>query len=236
MLHRKRKTQLAIICFVVLLQADCTPIQKASAESNHRRVYLTPADKKIEATVSMTMRPKPKKERTYYWYNNTNIQHTQGGYSGYLLDGTYTEYKHPANTLNAKGRYSKGLKNGTWKTWYTNGKLKEQANWKKGRLNGKQYSFDTTGKVQRIDIYKRGAFADTMVLNDTLKQGSFIKTQVRKTTLFFKTLGIKMTRKAGKQETLPTPPNKETVKPTANAISKGDKQPARTPVKKPGSK
>lgn len=174
-----------LLYIFILLSFENSLAQKGYKISDSRRVYITPVDKKIEAFVNMNKKPKTHKGNIYYWYDNTTIQQTQGGYSGYLLDGQYLEYLYPSNKLSIKGNFRSGLKNGLWMSWYANGKLKEQVEWKKGKLNGIKYSFDTTGKVTKIEIYKHGNFTDTIALKDTSK-APFVQAQLNKVKLWFK--------------------------------------------------
>jgi len=67
----------------------------------------------------------------YYWYEANEIHMTQGGYSGKLLNGVYTEYYKNKN-LKTQGGFKNGLKDGHWKSWNTDGVLLSDTDWKHG--------------------------------------------------------------------------------------------------------
>jgi hypothetical protein len=86
----------------------------------------------------------------YYWYSANQVHFTQGGYSGQLLNGVYTEYYQNKN-LKQQGMFNRGLKDGVWKMWNKDGTLKEVVNWQEGIIgNGRKPSF-----WQRIDVFKK---------------------------------------------------------------------------------
>ncbi|MBC7912839.1 MAG: hypothetical protein H7Y07_01835 [Pyrinomonadaceae bacterium] len=92
-------------------------------------------------------------DRTYYWYGTNQINLTQGGYSGRLLNGVYMEY-FPDRNIKLSGYYNNGLKEGIWKTWDSDGILIDYFTWKKGQRNGDFKLFNDSGKIQEIGIYK----------------------------------------------------------------------------------
>lgn len=95
---------------------------------------------------------KPQSSKTYYWYSGNRIQHTQGGFSGRLLNGTYSEYYLNKN-LKQQGTYKNGLKDGKWKTWESNGLLIEEVTWKKGIKEGTYAYYDKKGRISESGKY-----------------------------------------------------------------------------------
>jgi hypothetical protein len=96
------------------------------------KVRIPQQDKVIIAEVNEVAEPKkPKQNLTYYWYSANTIQATQGGFSGKLLDGAYTEL-YLNKGLKEQGNFNKGLKTGSWKQWDEDGKLKQVTEWKNG--------------------------------------------------------------------------------------------------------
>lgn len=102
------------------------------------------------------------KRKTYFWFKAQRIIATQGGSSGTLLNGEYQSY-YDNSQLNENGFFRKGLKHGTWKSWYRNGKLKSIERWKYGRQLHRQYFFDKQGNIQkRVWIHRLGRQMETM--------------------------------------------------------------------------
>jgi hypothetical protein len=96
------------------------------------RVRITQADRTIVAeTDPVSSPPSINPQLFYYWYGANTIHMTQGGFSGKLLNGLYTEYYINKN-LKEQGSFKKGLKNGIWKSWNEDGSLVATKNWKHG--------------------------------------------------------------------------------------------------------
>jgi hypothetical protein len=132
-----------------LLLFFCLPGYVAIAQKlpdfDMNKVRITLPDKiivtGIEPTVS-SIASKPK--AFYYWYSAGAVHQTQGGYSGKLLDGQYSEY-YPDRNLKQQGNFKKGLKVGLWKNWADDGTLLSISRWKHG----------TERPVKRPPIWKR---------------------------------------------------------------------------------
>jgi len=126
------------------------------------RARLTDSDKTIEAEYNPVEHlPSVKSNLFYYWYNASRVHATQGGYSGQLLNGLYTEYYLNRN-LKEQGIFKKGLKDGLWKSWNQDGTLKQATNWNKGlEVAGEKPPF-----WQRLNIFKKNQrSADTIPKN-----------------------------------------------------------------------
>jgi antitoxin component YwqK of YwqJK toxin-antitoxin module len=96
------------------------------------KVRINEADKTIVAEIGGTdIHPSAKPNLSYYWYSANQIHSTQGGFSGTLLNGQYTEYYLNKN-LKEQGAFKKGLKDDVWKSWNEDGTLKQTVNWHKG--------------------------------------------------------------------------------------------------------
>lgn len=93
--------------------------------------------------------------KIYFWYGNNSISSTQGGYSGKLLDGQYSEF-YDNKDLKEQGFFKSGLKDGSWKTWRENGVLLSMQNYREGLLDGRFYEYGTSGQVEREGEYKSG--------------------------------------------------------------------------------
>ena len=56
-----------------------------------------------------------------------------------------------------EGGYVAGKKEGSWKEYYEDGKLKAVYSCKNGELNGKQTAYDNSGKVVEERVYENGS-------------------------------------------------------------------------------
>ncbi len=125
-------------------------------EDGHRNIYTNLPSKKISAVVNTKKKIKVKISKTYSWYDNISVHETVGGYSGYLLDGTYTEFYFPSNNLCISGVFKNGLKKGMWLFWSEKGLIKERATWSNGEMHGKRYIYADDGTLMSVEIYKHG--------------------------------------------------------------------------------
>lgn len=90
-----------------------------------------------------------KAEKTYFWYKSQRVLSTQGGSSGALLDGPY-ESHYNNKQLFEKGKFRKGLKSGTWKSWNEQGRLRKLEHWKGGKQKGKQFFYNDNGELVKV--------------------------------------------------------------------------------------
>lgn len=93
--------------------------------------------------------------KRYYWFANHEIRCTQGGYTGKLLHGLYSEFYVNKN-LKEQGIFKMGLKEGTWKNWTETGTLISEISFKEGIEDGKFYRYDANGQLKETGNYKNG--------------------------------------------------------------------------------
>lgn len=122
---------------------DCAKLinqqkKKRSIKSFNEEIHLNLVnnDRKIH----------PHNNRKYYWFENGNINFTQGDFSGKLLNGEYLVY-YKNGELKEKGNFKFGVKEGIWKDWFLNGYLHSISFYKWGLKYGKWEEFDSTGKL-----------------------------------------------------------------------------------------
>jgi len=124
----------------------------------------------------------PKLEDKWYSWFDTIIHRTRGDYSGKLLDGYFIQYDKKGNMC-VKGQYYFGLKNWTWKYWYSNGQLKQIQNWKNGVKDGIFTEYLPTGEISSQKEFKNGLKSgewliyksDTVYSRKEYKKGKEIK-------------------------------------------------------------
>lgn len=115
------------------------------------KVRITEPDKIIQAEINpVSTNPSAKITLFYYWYSANGIHITQGGYSGKLLNGLYSEYYLNKN-LKEQGFFKKGLKNGDWKSWSNDGILIGTKTWNNGlEVSGKHVPI-----WKRLNIFRK---------------------------------------------------------------------------------
>ena len=103
-----------------------------NTDNDYDQIRISDSIQEIRADILPFKKdPKIKNDRYYFWYMNNVIHSTQGGYNGQLLNGHYISYYRDKN-LKEEGSFDRGLKQGEWKTWNTNGDLTSVTNWSDG--------------------------------------------------------------------------------------------------------
>ncbi len=149
-----------ILCFLIL--------HKTQLYSQRNLLYI---DKTLNTQVNIqrdkeyiiasvctdpNVRIKIENDREYYWFKSSQIYNTYGGYYGKLLDGIYKVYDRETRKLLLVGYYKYGLKDSIWKSWYSDGKLKEVIEYKQGVYNGKYIAYSSDGVLLEEIHYKNG--------------------------------------------------------------------------------
>jgi hypothetical protein len=120
------------------------------------RVRVTLEDRVLQfETTPLKRPPVARPELWYFWYSANQLQRTQGGYSGKLLNGSYRSYFLNKNLME-EGFFRAGLKNGIWKIWKENGVLAEEASWQDGIMTGPFSKYDEAGELRLSGRYKNG--------------------------------------------------------------------------------
>lgn len=156
----------SFIVLFLLTQHLYSSAQKLDKAPKYRLLTLTPPGKTIKTRISYKKLSLDNINKYYYWFDGAAINCTQGGNSGYLLDGDYEEISYPGKHLICKGSFTNGQKDGEWTTWFESGKIKTLENYKNGKLNGNQYEFDEKGKTIASKYYENGELYKPE--NDTL--------------------------------------------------------------------
>ncbi|MFM2016882.1 MAG: hypothetical protein RL007_538 [Bacteroidota bacterium] len=92
---------------------------------------------------------------TYYWFQNNLVHHTDGGYTGKLLHGSYQSV-YPDGQLKIQGTFHYGVKEGEWKHWLPDGRIKETLQYSNGKLHGKYELFSYSPDTCYVRKYKHG--------------------------------------------------------------------------------
>lgn len=142
----------ALITFFCL--ASTLVIAQKLPDGGVNRIRISDNDKSILAELQtaddwVSVDP----HKTYYWYSSNAVHTTQGGYSGKLLNGSYTEYYLNKN-LREQGTFKNGLKTGVWKSWNDQGGLLSFMTWQDGTKSGKFELLDDKGMVKTSGTYR----------------------------------------------------------------------------------
>ena len=144
------------IIFLLSLLCSNYVIAQKMPDYGFDRVRITREDRTLQfETVPVKGRPVAKAELWYFWYSANQLQHTQGGYSGKLLNGSYRSYYLNKNLME-EGSFRAGLKNGSWKIWKENGVLAEETSWQDGVMTGPFSKYDEAGELRLSGRYKNG--------------------------------------------------------------------------------
>lgn len=151
MIRQHMRTFLLALFFVG--SVNVTMGQKYEKYYLTHKVIVNEVDRTIVAYVEPVKQVSLDTDKRYYWFSSDQINSTQGGFSGKLLNGRYEEFYANKN-LKEKGHLDKGLKTGIWKRWDEKGKLKDDYTWNLGSLNGIYHKYDSVGKVLETGKYK----------------------------------------------------------------------------------
>lgn len=91
----------------------------------------------------------------YAWFSGNRINWTQGGYSGKLLYGPYSEF-YENKALKTQGYFDMGLKSGEWKSWSEKGLPDSVVNYSNGKLSGRFERYDQQGLLLEKGKYRKG--------------------------------------------------------------------------------
>jgi MORN repeat variant len=118
-------------------------------------------------TISKT---RPRANVMYYWFKAGSIHNTQEGISGELLHDAFDKF-YLNNQLAEKGRFKKGKKVGTWRTWFENGMLSSEIEYSGGLKNGLYFGYNSNGQLIEKGLYtsnkKQGKWIN-FITKDTL--------------------------------------------------------------------
>jgi len=165
-------------------------------EPTTREVVLNQSDTIYRVQIFIE-NPKVKinKSKFYSWFYKETLLHTEGSWSGKLLQGKYEVY-YPNNNLFIQGKYKKGWKVGIWKKWYPDGTLMEQKSWKKGLVHGNFTQHTPKGNLSMRGKYLKGQMHGFIYIYD--EEGNEKKLRYKKGTLILKRKKVSRVKKRSK--------------------------------------
>lgn len=141
--------------------------QKYTKDLLTHKVIVNQVDRSVVAYVKPVKSISLDNDKRYYWFSTNQINSTQGGFSGKLLNGDYKEF-YMNKQLRESGYLNKGLKVGIWKNWDEEGNLKDDYNWTSGEKNGIYHKYDSVGKMQESGRYKNDLLHGKQKIYDTV--------------------------------------------------------------------
>ena len=156
--------------------------QESSWEPFTREVNINAGDSLLIARIMINHENiKTNDNLIYFWYHGGKINSNAGDFAGELLHGVYLTYDNHKNLI-TKGYFYYGLKDGTWKYWYPDGKLKRVVNWNKGRMDGISRIYNKDGTLIRTLEYRNGQLKGFPVFakNNTKEEKATEKTDTKK--------------------------------------------------------
>ena len=111
----------------------------------------------------------------YYWFDSI-LHMTRGGFNGKLLDGNFEKFDKEGNML-VKGKFKCGLKNWEWKYWNSKGELIKVEKWKDGLESGTFQYWDDDGNIKKEVRYDNGILNGYTIIysDDTITSKKYYK-------------------------------------------------------------
>lgn len=151
------KTNLALLLIFItcIFSFDKVEGQRYSKDFLTHKIIVNNDKGSVVAYVK-PVKPIPvQSDQQYYWFSGNQVNSTQGGYSGKLLNGGYQEF-YLNKSLKESGLFSKGVKTGIWKNWTESGQLKADYTWNFGKKNGIYHTYDSLGRLAETGKYRNG--------------------------------------------------------------------------------
>jgi len=125
-----------------------------SVSSDIQRKRLRQGDYDIECYVYVKKLEQYNKKKEYFWFKSGEIHNSFAAAGGLVLHDTYKKY-YKSKQLAEHGHFNYGLKNGEWRDWYENGKLKTVTNWSNGYKSGYHAEYNQDGSIEVLGSYRR---------------------------------------------------------------------------------
>jgi len=151
---RYLKIRLILLLILGWVSSTATQAQSYVDGLLSHKITVHYPDHTVIAVVKPTGIVATQSDATYYWFSGNQINTTQGGYSGKLLNGNYQDFYLNKN-LKEAGAFEQGLKTGRWKSWSDDGVLKDEYTFKSGIKNGDYVKYDLVGKAFEKGSYQQ---------------------------------------------------------------------------------
>ncbi len=126
---------------IVIIFSSCMQNNNAYDEKNYLIVKIDTSENRVNSKILVNKFDTSRKMVLLYWDNGKIM--SKGFFKGQLRDGI-NEHFYIYGNLQTSELYSNGVKLGSQKTYYPNGKIKYLEEYADGKLTLTQ-NFDTTG-------------------------------------------------------------------------------------------
>ncbi len=117
--------------------------------------------------------------KEYFWFKSSEIHNSISKVGGLPLHDEFNKF-YRSKQLAESGTFNYGLKDGKWKSWYINGKLKTEVNWSNGYKDGQYLEYDKEGQIEISGTFrkneKRSAWINHKQKDTTYFKGDSIYT------------------------------------------------------------
>ena len=119
-----------------------------------------------------------RQDKFYFWYSAQHVISTQGASSGTLLHGNFEGF-YENKQLAQKGEFKRGLKQGEWMYWRSNGTLESTQKWSNGELKIERW-FDEEGHIAKTvhrkigKMYRESGDSVSVISRNRKKEDRFI--------------------------------------------------------------
>jgi antitoxin component YwqK of YwqJK toxin-antitoxin module len=145
-----------LLCLISLSLTVTAQDKVIDFDNNDYKHTINFMDHKIVFQIKPSQIPRTSDPiKKYHWYSNNQLHVTQGGFSGKLLNGSYSDF-YLSNNLKEKGVFKAGLKASEWSSWTANGILTGKVNYKQGILSGGFFKYDEAGNLIQEGTYRKG--------------------------------------------------------------------------------
>lgn len=139
-----------------------TLILFVSLNSDTQRKRIRQGDYDIVCYVYIEPLEKFNKKKEYFWFKSGEVHNSFAQAGGLVLHEDYKKY-YRSKQLAEHGRFYYGLKDGEWRDWYENGKLKTVTNWANGYKSGYYAKYDENGNIETLGTYKKNRKANRWI-------------------------------------------------------------------------
>jgi hypothetical protein len=144
-----------------------------------------------------------KTEIAYHWYKAKEIHISYGACEGKPLDGLYKSF-YKTNKIRSKGQYEKGIKEGKWTYWDSEGNILKTEEYHLGVLHGKVIEFKNN-TPDKVIGYKKGLEAknNSDTLNSSAAQTvKIVETDTTETKQkIWKRMAVPFKKKSSEEDT-----------------------------------
>ena len=92
--------------------------------------------------------------KEYFWFKNSEIHNSISKVGGLPLHDEFYKF-YRSKQLAESGTFNYGLKDGKWKSWYVNGKLKAEVDWSNGYKDGQYLEYNNDGILITSGTYRK---------------------------------------------------------------------------------